>query len=159
MNNIYSIYTFGPITCPLNKTTAQDFISADCWNHIKATSCGCTCNLIFCHKILDTVLIKYLGSKVLHHLLTQQPVILPLHSNSMSGFECTLLLTCFIGVGLDVVRSPLHGSPHLLFQGQHVVLVLTNLQRHRLKVCALGEISMEILQPSLAYIMILFLKK
>lgn len=58
--------------------------------------------------------------------------------DSMSCFNCiTLLLTYSVGVGLDVALQPLHCSSYLLFQGQHVVLLLASFQGHWLKVCGL----------------------
>lgn len=58
----------------------------------------------------------------------------------MSGFNrITFPLTCSAGGGLEVVWQPLHRSSHLLFQGQHVVLLLASFQGHRLEVCGLAE--------------------
>lgn len=69
--------------------------------------------------------------------------------DSMSRFNCiTRLLTYSVGVGLDVARQPLHCSSHLLFQGQHVVLLLASFQGHWLKVCVLMEQTVDTLNKS-----------
>lgn len=69
--------------------------------------------------------------------------------DSRSHFNCIALrLTYSAGVGLDVARQPLHGSSHLLLQGQNIILFFTSFQGHRLKVCGLMEQMVDTLSKS-----------